>query len=104
MLGGFRQLGRMGKRKDYRQQRAVGIRMDRHIAAQFADTFSHSGDADASLASALMQLAQRLRRHAVSIILNLEPNLISLKSNADIRFRAGGVAVHIGQGLLQPAK
>ena len=104
MLGVFRQLGRMGERKDYGQQRAVRIGLDRHIAAQFADPFSHSGDADASLARAFVQLAQGLGRHTVSVILDFEPNLILLKSNADICFRAAGVAVNIGQGLLQRAK
>lgn len=86
MLGAFRQLGGMGEWKDYRQQRPAGIGLDRHIAAQFADSFSHSGDADTSLAGTIMQLAQRLGRHAVSIILHFEPNLILLKSQADIRF------------------
>jgi hypothetical protein len=95
VFGFFRQLARMGEWKDYRQQRAPGIGLDSHIAAQFTDPLSHSGDADASLASALMQLAQGLGRHAVSIILDFEPNLILLKTNADIRFCAGGVAVDV---------
>ena len=104
MLGVFRELGRMCEWKDYCQQRAVGIGMDRHIAVQFADSFSHSGDADASLAGAFVQLAQGLGRHAVSVILDFEPNLISLKSQADICFWAGRVAVDVRQGLLQGAK
>jgi hypothetical protein len=94
----------MGEWKDYCQQRSVGIGMDRHIAVQFAESFSHSGDADASLPGAFVQLAQGLGRHAVSVILHFKPNLISCKSQADIRFRAAGVAVNIGQGLLQRAK
>jgi len=104
MLGVFRQLGRMGERKDYRQQRAARIRLDRHVAAQFADPLSHTGDADTSLASAFVQLTQGLGRHTVSKILDFEPNLILLKSQADICFWAGRVAVDVSQGLLQRAK
>src|SRR5437879_9283193 len=67
MVGVFQQLGRRCQWKDDRQQRAVRIGLDSHVAIQFADSLSHSGDADASLACTFVQLVQGFRRHAVSV-------------------------------------
>src|ERR1700740_434275 len=67
-LGVFPHLARMDQWKDYCQQRAVRIGLDRHVAIQFADPLSHPGAADSSLASAFVQLTQGLGRHAVSVI------------------------------------
>src|SRR6476660_3559800 len=59
VFGVFRgQLGRVGEWKDHRQQGAAGIGVDGHVATQFADALSHSGDTDARLPSSFIQLLQ----------------------------------------------
>ena len=86
----------MRKGKNYHQQSAWGPRLDHHVAAQFADALSHPSNADARFSSAFVQLAQCIGRHPLSVVVDFEPDLILLKSNSDLRFRAAGVAVDVG--------
>ena len=75
-----------------------------HPASEFVDPLPHSGQPYSAMSALSTKAVENVGRNALSIISYLEHDLTVRRDYGNLRAAALGMAVNIGQALLQNAE
>src|SRR5207302_9480184 len=72
-------------------------RANLHLTSELADTFPYSADADAGR---VLRMYRQRQSHAFALVFHVQPDLVGQSGDGDFRGRAAGMAMHVGETLL----
>lgn len=103
---GARYLGFSGRsnRNDGLQKCSFAAGFDLQSATQLLNAFAHAGQADSHVSSVLLEAIQGILRDALSVVLNGQGHATCISSQPYLDRLATGVAMNVGERLLQNAE
>src|SRR5205809_4549352 len=80
------------------------VRLDFQPAPKLPDALPHTGDPNAQVRQAIVQMIEDRCWYAPSLVLHQQSDLLCLQINPDVRCRAPGVTMDITEALLNKPK